>query len=593
MADTLWKTDGTTIASKKDLIYDILNARGITDPDEFLKITKRKLHNPYKMRNMKKAVEKIIAAVQAKKKIGIYGDYDADGVSSTSVWLLVLRELGAEVIYFIPDRFKDGYGVGKRGIQFMKDEGVDLVITCDTGITAIQQVHELKQLGLDVIVTDHHEPQEADAYPEDVQKNGRDVKGFLIPNCIVVNPKRPDCTYPFEGLAGVGVSFKILCAVCDKIHPAGRTGAYQFMDIVSLGTIADMMEITDENRVLCKLGIDMMNHTSNRGLYQLLRANQIKQVTSQDIGWSIAPCINAAGRIVSAEEAVEMIISTNKLDAYRCAQTLVEINQQRKDLTKLYVNNIIKTIEADQETNPTSMIVHYHPGIPEGIVGLVASRVMNHFYKPAIIMTDAEEPDVYKGSGRSIKGLNLFQALMKQTDIMKGFGGHAAACGLSVTSDNFNTLKLRLELFADAMLSAEDLQPKILIDAVVKGDIIDMDFVEEVMKLEPFGSGHQQPTFMIEDMFVIKAKPVGDEKNHFWALLKDQTSGKTFSTIGFFLWDKYVAIGEPRSIDVAFFPDINEYPAGKFNVQLKLKDLRKGKKKNGVHKKSNKAGRSR
>lgn len=579
MNQALWQIDSTKIQSRRDLVHEILTARGIKDPDDFLKITKKKLHNPYKLRNMKKAVTKIIDAVQSKKKIGIFGDYDCDGVSSTSIWLLVLRELGADVVYFIPDRFKDGYGVGKRGIEFMKNNGVDLVITCDTGITAIEQVHTMKKLGMDVIVTDHHEPQEVEAYGEEIQKKGRIVNDFLIPKTVVVNPKRPDCTYPFEGLAGVGVSFKVLCAVCDKIHPAGRAGAYQFMDIVALGTFADMMEIMDENRVICSLGLEMMNHTSNRGLYQLLRANEITNVTSQDIGWSIAPCINAAGRIVSAEDAVEMLISTNKLDAYRCAKKLVEINKERKDVTKTHVSAIIEAIEIEQSQNPTAFIMHYHPGIPEGIVGLIASRVMNHFYKPTIIMTDAEEENLYKGSGRSIESMNLFKALMKQTDLMAGFGGHAAACGVSVTSENFPILKARMEMYADAILSEADLQPKIFIDAVVKPDIIDIPFAEEVLKLEPFGNGNKKPIFMIEDLFVLKAKPVGDEKNHFWALLKDNKTNKTFASIGFFLWEKYAQIGEPRRIDVAFYPDINEYPQGKFNVQLKLEDLRKSKRK--------------
>jgi single-stranded-DNA-specific exonuclease len=575
MAHAVWKLDGTTIVDKRDLVYDLLDARGIDNPDEFLRITKRKFHNPYKMKNMKLAVVRIIEAIQKGHKIGIFGDYDADGVSSTTTWVLVLKELGADVIYFIPDRFIDGYGVNKRGLDYFKEEDVELVITCDTGITAIEQVHYCKSIGMDIIVTDHHEPQEYDAYKPDVRKKGKQVKEFLIPDCITVNPKRPDCRYPFKGLAGVGVTFKVLCAVCDKIHPAGKAGAYQYMDIVALGTFADMMDIIDENRVIGKLGIDMMNKTSNRGLYQLFRANELQKITSQDVGWTIAPCINAAGRIVSAEEAVEMLISDNKLDAYRCAQSLVEINKQRKEITKNYVSNIIKTIEAEQELNPQSIIVHYHPGIPEGIVGLVASRVMNHFYKPSIILTDADEDGVYKGSGRSIKGFNLFTSLMKYTDIMEGFGGHSAACGLSLKKEAYEVLKEHLELLADATLSPDQLQPKVYIDAIVKGNILDLDFVEEMSKLEPFGSGNDKPLFMMEDVRVIKSKPVGDEKNHLWALMSQ--GGKTFSTIGFFLWEKYEAIGEPKNIDVAFFPDINEWPkaSGKFSVQLKIEDVRK------------------
>lgn len=571
----VWHEKGMQYNKKQDFIHQLLKVRGVKDPVEFLRVTKKKLHNPYKMKDMKRAVTRIIKAIDNNERIGIFGDYDADGVSSTSLWLLTLRELGADVIYFIPDRHIDGYGLGKRGVEFMKDEGVDLVITCDTGITAISQVHTLKSYGIDVVITDHHEPQRKESYSEDDKKKGIHVGDYLLPDCdAVVNIKRPDCHYPFKSLAGVGVSFKILCAVAEKKHPAKRAGVYQFMDIVALGTFADMMEITDENRVIGSLGLDMMSNTKNKGLYQLLRANNLqdKELTSMDIGWTIAPCINAAGRIVSAEQAVDMMISDNKLDAYRSAKKLVEINQERKEVTKAYVGNIIKTIEIEQESNPTAIIIHYHPGVPEGIVGLIAGRMMNHFYKPCILLTDSDDPKYFKGSGRSISSLNMFETLMYYTDVLQ-FGGHHMACGMTIAKDEFKEFKDSIEFFVDTLLTTEDLKPKIYIDCVVKGDIVDMDFVKEVQRLEPFGNGNQKPLFMMKKMRVLTQKPVGDEKNHFWALLSD--GKKTFATIGFFLYEKYEAIGSPKQIDVAFYPDINEYPPGKFNVQLKLEDLRK------------------
>lgn len=571
----VWQEQGMSYNKKQDFIHELLKVRGVKDPVEFLNITKKKLHNPYKMKDMKRAVTRIIKAIENGERIGIFGDYDADGVSSTSLWLLTLRELGADVVYFIPDRHKDGYGVGKRGVQFMKDEDVDLVITCDTGITAVEQVANMKDYGIDVIVTDHHEPQQHEAYEDDVIAKGILVDGYLLPKCdAVVNIKRPDCKYPFKSLAGVGVSFKILCAVCEKVHPAKRAGVYQFIDIVALGTFADMMDIVDENRVIGSLGLDMMSNTKNKGLYQLLRANNLheKQLTSMDIGWTIAPCINAAGRIVSAEQAVDMIVSDNKLDAYRSAKKLVEINEERKELTKAYVGNIIKAIELEQETNPTAIIMHYYPGVPEGIVGLIAGRLMNHFYKPCILLTDSDDAKYIKGSGRSISALNLFETLMLYTDSIQ-FGGHHMACGMTIEKSEYPQFKESIEFYVDTVLSESDLQPKIFIDCIVTGDTVDMDFVKEVQRLEPFGNGNHKPLFMMKKMNIIKQKPVGDEKNHFWALLSD--GKKTFSAIGFFLYEKYEAIGSPKKIDVAFFPDINEYPAGKFNVQLKIEDLRK------------------
>lgn len=574
----LWQENDIELQKGDDVVYKLLKSRGIENPEEFLRITKKKFHNPYKMKDMKKAVQRILQAIKNNERIGIYGDYDADGVSSTSIWVLFLKEVGADVIYFIPDRFIDGYGLGERGEQYMIDNDVKLVITCDTGITGIINIHRLIKEGIDVIVTDHHEPQRAENFSQEEQKVGKRIGNYLIPNCTaVVNIKRPDCKYPFKSLAGVGVSFKVLCAIAEKIHPAKRAGAYQYMDLVALGTFADQMDIVDENRVIGSYGLRMMSTTKNRGLYQLIRANELnnKQLTSQDVGWVLAPCINAAGRIVSAEQAVEMIISDNKLDAYRYAKTLVAINKERKELTKQYVHTIIKAIEAEQQEYPTNIIVFYYPNIPEGIVGLLAGRLMNHFYKPIILLTDSEEEGIIKGSSRSIPEFNMFETLLNYTDLLDGFGGHHMACGLSLKKENLNDFKASLIMYADAVLTERDLQPKIYIDSIVKPEIIDIEFVKDLKRLEPYGNGNQRPIFMMRNMKVIKEKPVGEEKNHFWGVLSD---GKhSFSTIGFFLYEKYEAIKKPKMIDIAFYPEINEYPKGTFNVQLKIQDLREAR----------------
>lgn len=589
MAETLWRI-GNAIMESDDPAYQLLKLRGITDPKAFIKITKKKLHNPYKMKDMKKAVTKIEDAIKRGLKIGIFGDYDADGVSSTSLFVLVLRDLGAEVVYFVPDRFKDGYGVNRRALDQFKADGVEFIITCDTGITAVDQIAYAKSLGMDIVVTDHHEPQDVEAFDDQVFKLGQVVASdsgeqFLIPDTIVVNPKRPDCKYPFKSLSGVGVVFKLLCALCEKIHPAGRSVAYQYMDLVTIGTIADVMDIVDENRIICKLGLKMMNTTKNCGLYQLLRANDLigKRITSKDIGWSIGPCINAAGRIVSATTAVDMLISNDKLSAFRLAKRLVEINEERKELTKTYVEPIIRAITAEQDNNPTAIVVHYHPQVPEGIIGLLAGRISNHFYKPAILLSDADEDGIYKGSGRSIEGFDLFNALMGQASLMTNFGGHAAACGLSLEKQEYEALKHRLEFFAEATILPENLQKKIFIDCVVNDPtILDIDFVEDMNRLEPFGNGNQRPMFMMSNMRIIREMPVGPQKNHLWALMIAEK--QTFGTIGFSLYEKYESLGKPKNIDVVFSPSLNEYPkgSGKINVQLEIEDIRKHQKKKKV-----------
>lgn len=571
-----WKKPLFKVKSVDTFVDQLLESRGISvaDADDYLDTTKKKLHNPYLMKDMKPAVNRIIQAIQNNEKIGILGDYDCDGVTSTSVLVQVLTELGADVVYFVPDRQLDGYGVNKRGIDFMQDNNVVLCITCDTGITAVEQVDDMKSRGIDVVVTDHHEPKPADSYDEKVIPLGLQVGDYLIPKCTaVVNMKRPDCKYPFKGLAGVGVAFKILCAVAEKIHPEKRKLVYKYFDLVALGTVADMMDMHDENRVIVYHGLRRLNKTRNRGLHQLIRATGLKdkELTSQDIGWTLAPTINAAGRIVSAEQAVDMVISDNRLDAYRYAQELVEVNLQRKELTKTYVKAIIESIEADDKNE--SIIVHYYPAIPEGIIGLIAGRVTNHFNRPCIVVSDGDHPGIIKGSGRSIEALNMFETLMHYTDIIN-FGGHHMACGLSMQKDDFDQFKSSLEFYVDTILSDKDLSKETHVDCEISPEHITMELLEELAVLEPFGNGYKKPVFLLKNALILKEKPVGDDKNHLWALIK--AGGKVFSSIGFFIYDDYVALGNPKKVDLLFMPDLNEYPAGKFNVQLKIEAVRKG-----------------
>lgn len=568
-----WKKPLFKVESVDAFIDQLLESRGIDDIDGFLSTTKKKLHNPYLMKDMKLAVNRIIQAIQNGEKIGIFGDYDCDGVTSTSILVQVLTELGANVVYFVPDRQKDGYGVNKRGIDFMQDNGVQLCITCDTGITAVGQVHDMQSRGIDVVVTDHHEPKLAEAYDDKTRPLGLEVNGFLIPKCTaVVNMKRPDCKYPFKGLAGVGVAFKVLCAVAEKIHPEKRKLVYRYFDLAALGTVADMMDMKDENRVIVHYGLKRLNKTKNLGLRKLIRASGLKdkELTSQDIGWTLAPCINAAGRIVSAEQAVDMVISDNRLDAYRYAKELVDVNLQRKELTKVYVKSIIDSIEADDKDQ--AIIVHYYPGIPEGIIGLIAGRVTNHFNRPCLILSDSDNPDYIKGSGRSIESLNMFETLLNYTDLIE-FGGHHMACGLSLKKENFDQFKNSLEFYVEAMLSGKDLSKETHVDCEIKPEHITMELLEELAVLEPFGNGYKKPVFLLKNALILKEKPVGDDKNHLWALIK--AGGKVFSSIGFFIYDDYVEIGKPKNVDLLFMPDLNEYPAGKFNVQLKLEGVRK------------------
>lgn len=568
----MWAKPLVNYSKKNNIVDEILDARGVDDIDDFLSLSTRKFHDPYKMKDMREAVERIKKAVEANETIGILGDYDADGVTSTSLWLLVLSELNANLVYFVPDRTIDGYGVGRRSVDFMYDNDVTLVITCDTGITAIEYTDEMMSRGVDVIITDHHEPQPVSNYPEPIRNTGVIVDEYLIPKCIaVVNMKRPDCDYPFKELAGVGVSFKILCALSDEMHPLKQKLAHKYLELVAIGTVADMMQVVDENRVFVSKGLDFMNGKPIRGVKSLLSATGLSSnpVTSRDIGWTLAPTINAAGRIVSADQAVDMMVTSNQLDAYRYASELSKVNTKRKEMTSTYVDSIIKKIAEDD--NDEMIIISYIPQIPEGIIGLVAGRVMNHFNKPCIVLSDSHDDTYIKGSGRSIDGLNLFMTLMDFTDIIN-FGGHAAACGLSLKKSDFDSFRARLELSVSTKITERDLVKEQRVDVLINGKDIDTKLVDALKELEPFGRGNEQPVFMVENAFILKEKPVGDQKNHLWGLVK--AGGQTFGMIGFFLEDEYDKMGRPKKVDILFHPDINEYPKGKFNVQMKVIAIR-------------------
>lgn len=540
-------------------IEEILKSRRVKDIEKFLRPELSHLYDPaydpFNLKDMEIAVPRIATAIENDELILVAGDYDADGVTSTSVLVRGLEELGADVDYDIPDR-KDGYGLSKKIVKDAYDNGVTLIVTCDNGIAAVEAIEYAKKLGIDVVVTDHHEPQE-----------------LLPPALAIVNPKRHDCLYPTKQLAGCGVVFKLLQALHSFIT-GDMKKAEKYLDIVSIGTVADVMELVGENRVIVKFGLERLSITKNKGLRALFRVinlHEKEELTVKDIGWSIGPVLNAVGRLYHAGEAVEMLITPSKREAWRLAKRLDEINRERKILTEEWSKKITQHIDNDPALSSHNiMIVPFNEDVPEGLVGLIAGKLKEKYARPVILLVkDHHDKTKYKGSGRSIPAYNMFEEITKHKTLLETFGGHAAACGISLKSSNVKPLQTLLNDSFD--VDPDDLIPKLFIDYEIEPELITEEFVEDLAKMEPFGQGNPKPLFMVRDVFVQYPKAIGSKQNHLKFL--GQANDENIDMIGWSMHEKWVALGKPRSLDVAFYPGINEWN-GKRNVQLEMKDIR-------------------
>jgi single-stranded-DNA-specific exonuclease len=530
-------------------IEQLLKDRG-HKKDEFLNPNLNQLHDPHLMKDMGRAVSRTVKAIDTGEKVRIGGDYDSDGISSTYTLMYLLGEAGANVSYEIPNR-KDGYGLNNNMIDNAYRDGCTLIITCDNGIACVEQVEYAKQLGIDVIITDHHEPQET------------------IPNTIVVNPKQSDCPYPFKELAGCAVAWKFAQAVLMQYGLGHK--ALDMMEIIATGTVADMMDLVGENRIFVTLGLAAYKNTKIPGLYQLLEEMDILKypITATTIGYSIGPAFNATGRLVTADEGVELLLEKSKLKSLRTAKYMADLNKERKEWTEHYANIILDKVN---NTND-KVIVYAQPDIPEGIVGIIASRVLNELHRPVLILTLDESGTFYKGSGRSIKGYDLFQNLMKHKHLFKAVGGHDMACGFSISAENVPILRDALN--KECTLTKEQLTKKTYIDYDISPQYLHLRFAEELTVLEPYGRGNPKPVFQLTDCLVLKHKAIGAKGKTL--KLTVLCAGMEFECIGFGMAEKFEHINKNPNqeiwIDIAFYPGINEW-RGRRTLQLELIDFK-------------------
>lgn len=533
------------------VIARLLAERGITTPEEahsFIQPSMQAVHDPHQLHDMDKALERIQEAVAAGEQITVYGDYDADGITSTALMYEVLQDVGANVNYYVPNRFRDGYGPNAEAYQKIIDQGTKLIITVDNGVSGKAVIDPVVKQGIDVIVTDHHE------MPED------------LPDAYaIVHPRYPGSNYPFADLSGVGVAFKVAWALLDEFPE-------ELLDLVAIGEIADVVSVSDENRPLIMMGIQELRQGMRPGLHALVKEAGISEqsLTDQDIGFVIAPRLNALGRIADANEGVELLTTLDEDRATKLAKAVEQANSKRQELVNEIMGETQQQVDRLPQDQPVLLVVghDWH----QGVLGIVASRLMDQTGKPTIVASTNDDQKIAKGSGRSVDGFNLFAALDGHRDLMTSFGGHPAACGLSFETENSE--KLRNVLLHEAENQHFDGQKKqpLKIAASISPAEVSMQLYDQLVSLSPFGPGNEQPVFELQPDQINSIVTMGKDNSHLKFMVGDQQSQVTVIAFGKGKLAAVLRAAMANQIKLAVKISINEW-RGKRTVQLMLEDI--------------------
>ena len=535
-------------------IGQILHNRGINDEKDaeiFMNPSLEYLRDPFLMKDMKKATDRIKKAIENKERIYIYGDYDVDGVSSTSILCIYFKSIGFPVKYYIPNRLEEGYGINEEAINKIYNDGCDLIITVDCGITAVKEVELANKLGIDIIVTDHHECQSD------------------IPNAYaIVNPKQEDCTYPFDMLCGCGVAFKMIQALTDEAE--FKTSMFDYLEIVTLATICDIVPLIDENRIIVKNGLKLMKEGKNLGLRELIKVCGIEtsKIGSSHIGYSLGPRINASGRLGHSYLGVQLFTTDSEDEAKEIANILESKNIERQMIESKMYKEAEDVISSNESYKEDKVLVVAKEGWQHGIIGIVASKLTEKYYKPTILLTI--EDGEATGSARSIKGFSIFDALVSCKDLMNKFGGHEQAAGLALNAENIEQLRKRVNEIADYNLSKEDLIENIKVEYELEEESTTLDLVDDLHKLEPFGLSNPSPRFIMRDLLLTNIYKMGKNKQHLKLICENK---KAYECVGFNM--AYLADGfqEGDKVDVLFQVDENNFNNER-KIQFLLKDIR-------------------
>ncbi len=508
-----------------------------------------KMHSPFLLNDMEEAVAVIEDAVVNGEKITVYGDYDVDGITATAIIYTYLDSIGANVDYYIPDRIEEGYGVNNDALLMLKNNGTSLIITVDTGISASEQIRYAYSLGMRVVVTDHHE------CPE------------ILPECeAVINPKRKDSTYPFKDIAGVAVAFKLVCALNEDVTEMVDA----FIDLVCIGTISDVMPLINENRAFVALGLEKLQTTENIGINALIEQAGIagKTIDSISVGFIIAPRINACGRLDNAKRAVDMLITDDYEFAESTAKWLCEVNSKRQSMETKIFEEAVSIIEQNS-LYKDRVIVIANEGWHHGVIGIVASKIMDKYYRPTVLLTVTG--DVAKGSSRSIKNFDMYEGLTAVSELLVKYGGHSLAAGLTLNTSNIVAFRNEINKYAATVTKREDYIPELVIDCEVTPDIITEDNILSLSKLQPFGKDNASPLFAITGITVNNITTMSNGKHLRMRVLKD---GMFINAVGFGMGEliNYIKIGDV--LDICGSLGINEYNNTK-SIQIILKDIRR------------------
>ncbi|MBZ9608454.1 single-stranded-DNA-specific exonuclease RecJ [Clostridium estertheticum] len=563
-----------------EVIAKILINRGFNneiDIKKFMRASIEDLYDPFLMKDMAKATDLIRLAIENNKKIVVYGDYDADGVTSTVIMYKALKYCGANVEYYVPDREHEGYGINIDRIRKLNEQGFEVIITCDNGIAATEQVKLAKELGMIVIITDHHEL----SFEED----DKGIRTFKVPPAdAVINPKQKECNYPFKQLCGAGIAFKFVQALYIKLG-INKEYVKEFIEIAGIGTICDVVDLISENRIIAKNALVMLTNTKNLGLKclkEILSIND-KEIKCYHVGFQIGPCINATGRLESAAISVELLLCEEETRAKELAKTLFELNKKRQEMTTENVEEVIELIHHSTFKNDKVLVI-YKDTIHESIAGIVAGRVRETFNVPTIILTKGKENP--KGSARSIDEYNLFEELIKCDELLEKFGGHPMAAGLSIKEENIE--KLRWKLNSLCKLTNDDIVPKVRIDQRMPLNKISYEMIHELEILEPFGKGNSTPLLAEKNIPVLKIDILGKNANTLKINCVMPGVNKTINGICFNRVEEFIEMLKDRygveymnylkspkgmKIDLIFSPQINEYNGYK-SIQLKILEFK-------------------
>lgn len=522
---------------------------------EYLLGTIDTIPSPWLMKDMKKAVDILEKKIQQQVKIRIIGDYDIDGVTSTYILLKGLTRIGANVDTYIPDRVADGYGIHEHLIDRAESDKIDTIVTCDNGIAACAEIQMAKEKGMTVIVTDHHE------IPYREENGERRV--ILPPADAILNPKQYDCLYPNKNLCGAVVAFKYITALYERFD-IQKKELEDYYELVAIATVGDVMDLQGENRILVKEGLRRLPNTKNKGLQELIRANNLEdsKITAYHIGFVLGPCINASGRLDTAARSLALLNAPTKEEAAKLAGDLTALNQSRKALTEKGKEEAIQLIETTELKNDRVLVV-YLPECHESLAGIIAGRLREKYHKPAFVLTRGEK--CAKGSGRSIESYSMYDELVKCADLMVQFGGHPMAAGLSIEEENIE--KFREQLNQNCTLTEEDLRPKIVIDVAMPISYITKELIEQISLLEPFGKGNVKPIFAQKGLRVLDSNIIGKNKNVVKLKLLDP-QGAIIEGIYFGEADDFMNfIREKDSISVTYYPEINRF-RGRESLQI-------------------------